>query len=258
MNKRSTLLLTIVLFCVAVLSLEGDFIDRSKITGKVMEIVGSVRYIRGDFKVDNPDYVLTAGQGKIDEKTNMMQAIINVKFIQEKYTLTCNKLNYYISEEKAVATGQPKIIERSGNEESGKVVIQSSEIIGERIISFIKEDRVVVEDNVQVEKVNIEDGRKVLDYRLFCDNLTYYNTVGKAIAIGNVKIERLDSTAYGDRLVFYESEGRIEIVGNASVERINGDEVHGEKIVYFTGSDRVLIFKAKAAVIPGGSTGGEK
>ena len=258
MNKKTTLLLTIFVFCLSALSLEGDFIDRSKITGKVMEIVGSVRYIRGDFKVDNPDYVLTAGQGKIDEKTNIMQAIINVKLVQEKYTLTCNKLNYYISEEKAVATGQPKIIERSRSEDTGEVVVHSSEITGERIINYVKEDRVVVEDNVQVEKVNIEDGRKVLDYRLFCDNLTYYNTVGKAIAIGNVKIERLDSIAYGDRLVFYEAEGRIEIVGNASVERTNGDEVHGEKIVYFTEADRVLIFKAKAAVIPGGSSGGEK
>ncbi len=256
MKKMCFLFVIISMIFIDLYALEGDFIDRSKITGKVMEIVGSVRYIRGNFKIENPDYTLTAGQGKIDEKTNIMQAIVNVKLVQEKYTLTCNKLNYYIDEEKAVATGQPMIIERDNGDDSSEVVIHSSEVTGERIINFVKEDRVVVEDNVKVEKVNIEDGRKVLDYRLFCDNLTYYNTVGKAIAIGNVKIERLDSVAYGDRLVFYEEEGRIEIVGNASVKRNNGDEVYGEKIVYFTDADRVLIFKAKAAVIPGG--GGEK
>ncbi|PLX15171.1 MAG: hypothetical protein C0601_13655 [Candidatus Muiribacterium halophilum] len=256
MKKMCFLFVIISMIFIDLYALEGDFIDRSKITGKVMEIVGSVRYIRGNFKIENPDYTLTAGQGKIDEKTNIMQAIVNVKLVQEKYTLTCNKLNYYIDEEKAVATGQPMIIERDNGDDSSEVVIHSSEVTGERIINFVKEDRVVVEDNVKVEKVNIEDGRKVLDYRLFCDNLTYYNTVGKAIAICNVKIERLDSVAYGDRLVFYEEEGRIEIVGNASVKRNNGDEVYGEKIVYFTDADRVLIFKAKAAVIPGG--GGEK
>ncbi|MCK9225359.1 MAG: hypothetical protein M0R46_01310 [Candidatus Muirbacterium halophilum] len=225
-----------------------DFMKNSEITGKVMEFLGSIRYIRGDFKVINPSYTLTAGQGKVDEEKNLMEAYINVKLVQEKYTLECNKMIYYMDEEKAVATGEPIINETI--KDTKETVIGKSKITGKRVVNYIKEDRVVVDDNVKIERFKFVDGKQELDYNLFCDNLTYYNNTGKALAIGNVRIERVDSTAYGDRLIFFEGENRIEIVGNASIERKTGDKVHGEKIIFFTEDERVIVFKAKAEVIP--------
>ncbi|MGM0608752.1 MAG: LptA/OstA family protein [Candidatus Muiribacteriota bacterium] len=226
---------------------QSDFMKNSVVTGNVMEFSDNIRHIRGDFKVDNPDYQLTAGQGKVDSKKNIMEAHINVKLTRDNYVLTSNKLVYYMNEDRAVCTGNPEIIESF---EEHDVLRGSSTIKGNRIIIFNEEDRMVVEDNVEVERMTIEDGREKLDYRLFADQLTYYNISRRTVAVGNVKVERTDSIAYGDRLVFYEEDDRIEIVGNAYVERENGDKVNGEKIVYFMQSERVLIFNARAEVYP--------
>ncbi len=228
----------------------NEFMKNSVITGNVMEFTESVRHIRGNFRVENPQYILTAGQGMIDVKKDVMEANINVRLIQENNTLTCAKLIYYMAEERAVATGNPKIVETVKDDSDKDIIFTTGEITGDRIINYLKDDMVVVEDNVRVEKMKIEDGKQSFDYRLYCDNLTYYNKAQKAIAIGNVKIEQVESTAFGDRLVFYELENRVEIVGNAFIERDNGDKVYGEKIVYFMNGDRVLIFNAKAEVRP--------
>ncbi len=250
MSRKYIILAVITLISISALAQEdNDFMKNSEITGKIMEFMENVRYIRGDFKVVNPDYILTAGQGKIDQSQNIMEAYIKVKLVEEKYTLTCNKLIYHMDEEKAVAIGEPKIIERARMDTRENSLV-STEITGSRILNYIKEDRVVIEDNVVVEKKKYNEGREQLDYRLYCDNLTYYNAIGKAVAIGNVRIERVDSTAYGDRLVFYDYDSRIEIVGNASIEQEEGDRVFGEKIVYFNEDDRVIIFNAKAEIIP--------
>lgn len=248
MKNKIIAVLIIALLCQLGVSGADDFMKNSEITGKVMEFLGSIRYIRGDFKVVNPSYTLTAGQGKVDEEKNIMEAYINVKLVQEKYTLDCNKLLYYMEEEKAVATGEPVINETL--RDTKEIVIGKSKITGKRVVNYIKEDRVIVEDDVKIEKFKIIEGKQELDYNLFCDNLTYYNNTGKALAIGNVRIERVDSIAHGDRLIFFEGENRIEIVGNASIERASGDKVNGEKIIFFTEDERVLIFKAKAEVIP--------
>jgi lipopolysaccharide export system protein LptA len=247
--KNKVFLFVLTLFTLTVLGADSKFMEKSKITGKVMEFNGSKRYIRGNFRVENPSYILTAFEGMVDEKKNIMEARGRVKLIEDKYTLTCNKLIYYINEDKDIAIGSPKIVERATKKDTEENVLTSSTITGEKVTTYVKEDRVVVDGNVKVKKVNIENGKEVLDYILYCDNLTYYNKISKAIAIGNVKIERKDSIAYGDKLVFYDNQNRIEIVGNAFIKRNTGDKIMGEKIIYFTDTDRILVFKAKAEVI---------
>lgn len=240
-----------------------------KITGDIMRIEGNIQIIEGHFRGEREGYVLTADRADMDEEKGILNASSRVVLLEEGYTLTCGTLIYFTDEERAVATDNPKVVEKVALGAARQSVLEAREIEsfqGEnRIIArgdvvltqknkANEEKKQIIPDEIAESKKDGKTGEKNKgDAKLYCDYLEMFPDEGYSVARGRIKITDGDMTAYGDRAIYYDWESRLILAGNAyaiqDTER-GKNTVTGDKIIYFVDAERLIVTSAVAEVFP--------
>lgn len=238
-------------------------------TGEVTEAYGNV-------KVENQKYTLTSGYIKnlaredrtiANIKPKLVQ-IINKKDRKPKKSEGGKAGDEKKAEETKTAGGEGAAQEDAKNpkDAEGNADKDKEKDKGKEKKKISNRDKVVLEAN-EIESLDnsthiIARGKAVLvqypylggegtedveiSSTVQSDIMDIFTEEGKMIAKDNVVLTTKDITAYGETATYFENEERLDIEGNARAVQKRGkgledNDIVGQKISYFTGTERVLV-----------------
>lgn len=219
------------------------------------------REVRGHVKIRRGTMVITGDRAKFFEKDNLAEISGGVRAVDEDTILICGFLKVYLTEEKSVATINPKIVNITRNEKdnsiTGKVILS-----GEKIEIYHKENHIRAIDNVFMDQKNLNrkkeepKGSGEIDFnsgdlQLKCEVMDIFMDSQVHISKGNVVIAQGDMIAKAHRCEFYQKEEKIILSGNAKTfQNLKGKvfisstnlNAESERAVYYSNNAKLHLF----------------
>ena len=209
-----------------------------EITGDLFEMESDNTYvITGNVHVYQDSRTITCERGTYNEKTGIVRAFTNVEIIDAKFKMRCQRVDshmkenyslfsggvivngnnfvanserafYYEKEEKAVLIGNP--VARS-------LDVTPNEVHGERIIYYMKTERMEVLNDVtafiQPKSKDKEDAVTHIS-----GNRLEILADGRYQVTDNLRVLKKDMILYADRGIYDETEEVTEAFGNVKVD----------------------------------------
>lgn len=209
-----------------------------EITGDLFEMEPDGTYvITGNVHVYQGSRTIVCERGTYNEKTGIVKAFTNVEIIDAKFKMKCQRVDshmkenyslfsggvivdgnnfkatserafYYEKEEKAVLIGNPvaKSLDQTPNE-----------VHGERIIYFMKTERMEVLNNVTAF-IQPKEKEKEGAVTHITGNRLEILTDGRYQVTDNLRVLKKDMILYADRGIYDETSEVTEAFGNVKVE----------------------------------------
>ncbi|HBC75996.1 MAG: hypothetical protein A2008_13335 [Candidatus Wallbacteria bacterium GWC2_49_35] len=209
-----------------------------EITGDLFEMEADNTYvITGNVHVYQGTRTITCERGTYNEKTGIVRAFTNVEIVDEKFRMNCQRVDshmkenyslfsggvivngknfianserafYYEKEEKAVLIGNPvaKSLDQPPNE-----------VHGERIIYFMKTERMEVLNNVTALIQPKEKDQEGAITHITGNRLEILSD-GRYQVTDNLRVLKKDMILYADRGIYDETAEITEAFGNVKVE----------------------------------------
>ncbi len=209
-----------------------------EITGDLFEMESDGTYvITGNVHVYQGSRTIVCERGTYNEKTGIVRAFTNVEILDAKFKMKCQRVDshmkenyslfsggvvvdgnnfkatserafYYEKEEKAVLIGNPvaKSLDQTPNE-----------VHGERIIYFMKTERMEVLNNVTAF-IQPKEKEKEGAVTHITGNRLEILTDGRYQVTDNLRVLKKDMILYADRGIYDETSEVTEAFGNVKVE----------------------------------------
>ncbi len=209
-----------------------------EITGDLFEMESDNTYvITGNVHVYQGSRTITCERGTYNEKTGIVRAFTNVEIIDTKFKMRCQRVDshmkenyslfsggvivngnnfvanserafYYEKEEKAVLIGNP--VARS-------LDATPNEVHGERIIYFMKTERMeVLNDVTALIQPKSKDKEDAVTH--ISGNRLEILADGRYQVTDNLRVLKKDMILYADRGIYDETEEVTEAFGNVKVD----------------------------------------
>ncbi len=209
-----------------------------EITGDLFEMESDNTYvITGNVHVYQDSRTITCERGTYNEKTGIVRAFTNVEIIDAKFKMRCQRVDshmkenyslfsggvivngnnfvanserafYYEKEEKAVLIGNP--VARSLDD-------TPNEVHGERIIYYMKTERMeVLNDVTALIQPKSKDKDDALTH--ISGNRLEILADGRYQVTDNLRVLKKDMILYADRGIYDETEEVTEAFGNVKVD----------------------------------------
>lgn len=215
--------------------------------------------LSGNVIVEFGDIRLSAGRMVYTSLKRELNAWDEVKIIDPTFNLYCDRLNYSLQKNEAVAWGNPKLVFVEGKE--GKE-ISKTVLTGVQIWIFTKEQRVQVFEDVCISKYGSSaDDKAEVEFRVRCTSMESLRRVKRTTFKGEVSLETPTVGASAARGLFDQLNNRFYLLGDSKAWNytLSGDKVNsveGDKIVYFLKEKKtVVVGNVVADVLPDVKTG---
>lgn len=215
--------------------------------------------LSGNVVVEFGEIRLSAGRMVYTPAKKELNAWGDVKIIDPTFNLYCDRLNFSLGKNEAVAWGSPRLVfmEGKGNQKVSKTVLT-----GVQIWIFSKEQRVQVFEDVCISKYEASaDDRAEVEFRVRCTSMEALRRVRRTTFKGQVRLETPTVGASSSRGIYDQLNNRFYLLGdsrawNYSVSGEKVNSVEGDKIVYFLKEKKtVVIGNVVADVLPDVKTG---
>lgn len=209
-----------------------------EITGDLFEMEADGTYvITGNVHVYQGTRTITCERGTYNEKTGIVRAFTNVEIVDEKFRMNCQRVDshmkenyslfsggvivngknftanserafYYEKEERAVLIGNPV---------AKSLSTPPNEVHGERIIYFMKTERMEVLNNVTALIQPKEKAKEDATTHISGNRLEILPD-GRYQVTDNLRVLKKDMILYADRGIYDETGEVTEAFGNVKVE----------------------------------------
>ncbi|MEZ7891054.1 MAG: LptA/OstA family protein [Candidatus Wallbacteria bacterium] len=242
--------------CILGITAVGNFAavsekDISKVSGKIetkkqpIEISGDLLemepdgtyVVSGNVRVVQNKRILTCARGTYNEKTGITQALMNVNIFDPNFKMNCQRVDSHTKENFSVFSGNVNIEgdrffayadKALYNEKEEKVTLVGNpvskskdktpnEVRGERIIYYLKNDRVEVIGNVTASLNPKENDPKGSPTHITGNKLEMLPD-GRYQVLDSLRVIKKDMILYADRGIYDETSEVTEAFGNVKIE----------------------------------------